>query len=96
MRAMPKRTVTDRGYDHDKHRMLVRERGIEPAVARRRTEHGFGLGKERWVERKISWLHQFRRLCIRWEHDPEVHSASMHLACAIVYWPLPEVVVKQL
>ena len=67
--------------------MLVRECGIEPVVARRRTEHGSVLGKKRWVmERAISWLHQFRRLRIRWERDPEIHLAFMHLACAIVYW----------
>ena len=86
-RVRPERIVADRGYDHDKHRMLAREREIEPVVARRRTEHGSGLGKERWVvERTISWLHQFRRLRIRWERDPEIHLAFMHLACAIVCW----------
>ena len=85
--AKPERIVADRGYDHDKHRTLVRERGIEPVIARRRTEHGSGLGKERWaVERTISWLHQFRCLRIRWERDPEIHLAFMHLACAIVCW----------
>ena len=85
--ARPKRIVADRGYDHDRYRMLVRKRGIEPVVARRRTEHGSGLGKERWVvERTISWLHQFRRLRIRWERDPEIHLGFMHLACAIVCW----------
>jgi transposase len=83
----PRRIVADRGYDHDKHRRLMRERGIEPDIARRRTGHGSGLGKERWVvERTISWLHQFRRLRIRWERDPEIHLAFMHLACVIVCW----------
>ncbi len=80
-RIRPERIVADRGYGHDKHRMLVGERRIEPVVARRQTEHGFGVRKERWVvERMISWLHQFRRLRIRWERDPEVHLAFMHLA----------------
>jgi transposase len=82
-RVRPERIVADRGYDHDKHRMLAREREIEPVVARRRTEHGSGLGKERWVvERTISWLHQFRRLRIRWERDPEIH-------LALCTWPAP-------
>ena len=35
--------VGDRGYDHDKHRRLVRQRGITPVIARRQTEHGSGL-----------------------------------------------------
>jgi transposase len=87
--ARLKRIVADRGYDHDKHGMLLRERGIEPVIAQRGTEHGSGLGKERWVvERTISWLHQFRRLRIRWERDAEIHLAFMHLACAIVCWRL--------
>ena len=87
LRTMPERIVADRGYDHDKHRTLVRERGIEPVVTRRRVEHGSGLGKERWVvERTISWLHQFRRLRIRWERDPEIHMAFMYLACAVICW----------
>lgn len=74
LRARPKRIVADRGYDHDKHRMLLRERGIEPVIVRRRTEHGSGLGKERWVvKRTIFWLHRFCRLRIRGEHDPEIH-----------------------
>jgi transposase len=45
--ARPERLIADRGYDHDKHRMLVRERGIEPVVAWRRTEHGSGQQKGR-------------------------------------------------
>ena len=56
-------------------------------IARRQTEHGFGLGKEPWVmERTISWFHQFRRLRIRWERDPEIHVAFLYLAYAIVCW----------
>jgi transposase len=87
LRARPEPLVADGGYDHDKHRTLVRERGIESVVARRRAEHGSGLGKERWVvERTISWLHQFRRLRIRWERDPEIHMAFMHLACTVICW----------
>jgi transposase len=39
----------------------------------------------RWVvERTFAWLHQFRRLRIRWERRPELHQAFMHLACAFI------------
>jgi len=53
----------DRGYDHDIYRDQVRARGIVPAIARRGTPHGTGLGTYRWVV----WPHGFRRLRIRWE-----------------------------
>ena len=37
--------------------------GIEPFIAKRRTAHGSGLGKVRWVvERTISWLKGLRRM----------------------------------
>jgi IS5 family transposase len=38
-----------RGYDSNAHRRRLRERGIRPVIPRRRTEHGSGLGKCRWV-----------------------------------------------
>jgi transposase len=42
-------------------------RGVQPLIARRSTEHGSGLGRVRWVvERTFAWLHNFRRLRIRW------------------------------
>lgn len=54
-------------------------------IARRNTEHGSGLGKLRWVvERTFSWLHQFRRLRIRWERDATLHLAFLSLGCAII------------
>ncbi len=72
--------IADRGDDHNKWR-----RGVKPIVARRATEHGSGLGKLRWVvERTFAWLHQFRRLRIRWERLPELHEAFLHLACAFI------------
>lgn len=86
-RRRPERLLADRGYDFDKYRRELRARGIEPLIARRGTEHGSGLGAQRWVvERSFTWLHQFRRLRIRWERDPDLHLAFMHLACAIVCW----------
>ena len=42
--------------------------GITPHLARKRTEHGSGLGVHRWVvEQTVALLHWFRRLRIRWE-----------------------------
>ncbi|CAL9668397.1 hypothetical protein SUDANB15_07319 [Streptomyces sp. enrichment culture] len=39
----------DRGYDHDKYRRLLRQRGIRPVIAERGQPHGTGLGTFRWV-----------------------------------------------
>jgi transposase len=50
-------------------------------------EHGSGLGRWRWVvERTFAWLHNYRRLRIRWERDPIVHMAFLTLACAFICW----------
>ncbi|MFT4198731.1 MAG: transposase, partial [Pseudoxanthomonas sp.] len=54
---------------------------------KRRTTHGSGLGKTRWVvERSIAWLHQFRRLRIRYERLPCIHEAFLKIGCAIICW----------
>src|SRR5262249_32400247 len=67
-RRRPGKVYADRGYDHDKYRKQVLEKGITPVIARRSTEHGSGLGTYRWVvEQSLALLHWFRRLRIRWE-----------------------------
>jgi len=77
----------DLGYDHDKYRRQVRDKGIKPMIARRGTEHGSGLSVYRWVvEQSIALLHWFRRLRIRWEIRDEIHEAFLSLACAIICW----------
>jgi len=79
------RLLADRGYDHDKYRRELRRRGVKPIIARRCSEHGSGLGKERWVvERTFAWLHNFRRLRTRYERRAELHLAFMQLGCAVV------------
>ncbi len=84
-RQRPDRIVADRGYDHDNYRRELWRRGVKPAIARRGTEHGSGLGRWRWVvERTFAWLHNYRRLRIRWERDPVVHMAFLTLACALI------------
>jgi transposase len=75
----------DRGYDSDPHREGLREVGIEPQIARRNTEHGSGLGVYRWVvERTHSWLHQFRRLRIRYERRGDIHDAFLTIGCVLI------------
>ena len=86
-RRRPGKVYADRGYDHDKYRKQVREKGITPVIARRSTAHGSGLGTYRWVvEQSIALLHWFRRLRIRWEIRDDIHEAFLSLACAIICW----------
>jgi len=86
-RQRPDAAQADRGYDSDPHRQALRDRRITPILARRYTEHGSGLGVTRWViERTLSWLHQFRRLRIRYERRPDIHLAFMTAACAVICW----------
>ena len=44
-------------------------------------------GRQRWVvERGFAHLHNFRRLRIRYERYPEIHTALLVLACSILCW----------
>jgi transposase len=84
-RRGPDCLIADRGYDHDKYRRLIRSRGIRPIIARRQTEHGSGLGRYRWVvERTFAWLHNFKRLLVRYERRAEMHRALVALGCCLV------------
>jgi transposase len=84
-RRRPGSLYGDRGYDSDPHRRELRRRGIRPQIARRRTPHGSGLGRYRWyVERTLSWLHNFGRLRVRKDKSPEIHQAFLRLANALI------------
>jgi len=86
-RRRPDRVVADRGYDHDKYRRLLRRRGIKPTIARRQSEHGSGLGRERWVvERTFAWLHNRRRLLLRTDRRHEIHEGFLSLARCLICW----------
>ncbi len=87
LRQRPERVYGDRGYDSEPHREELRARNIEPVLAKRRTAHGSGLGVYRWVvERTLSWLHQFRRLRVRFERRADVHEAFLSIGRALVCW----------
>ncbi|CAL9667421.1 IS5 family transposase ISGeob7 [Streptomyces sp. enrichment culture] len=84
-RHRPRQLFADRGYDYDKYRRLLRARGITPRIARKGTAHGSGLGKTGWVvERTFAWLHQFKRLRIRYEIRADLHLGLLQLACSII------------
>jgi transposase len=84
-RRRPKRVYADRAYDSDPHRRKLRRRGIEPMIARRNEAHGSGLGRIRWVvERTLSWLPRKRKLRVRTDRRPDIHSALLSLGCALI------------
>ncbi|WP_405393365.1 IS5 family transposase [Streptomyces sp. NBC_01102] len=84
-RRKPRHLYADRGYDFDKYRRLLWKRGIKPMIARCGVAHGSGLGKVRWVvERAFAWLHQFKRLRIRYERRSDLHQGLLELACSLI------------
>ena len=77
----------DRAYDSQPHRDALQRRGIRTQLAKRRTPHGSGLGRTRWVvERTLAWLHRFRRLNLRYERRPSIHEAFLMLGCSLICW----------
>lgn len=91
---LPERLIGDRAYDSDHlDERLMMQYGIEmiaPHRSRRtstRTQDGRVLRRyrRRWkVERLFAWLHNYRRIVIRWERYPENFLAMLHLASAII------------
>lgn len=84
-RQRPEIVQGDRAYGSRAHRRWLRTLGITSRLACKGWSHGSGLGKTRWVvERTLSWLHQFRRLRIRYERRGDIHQAFLTLGCAII------------
>jgi transposase len=84
-RKRPDRVTGDRGFDSEAERTKLRERGIDPELAKRRTPNGSGLGVFRWVvERTISWFHQFRRLRVRYDHRDDIHEGLCTVAEVLI------------
>jgi uncharacterized protein YhbP (UPF0306 family) len=45
------------------------------------------LGRHRWVvERTFTWLHQFRRLLVRFDRRADMHEAFLRLGCCLICW----------
>jgi transposase len=81
----PQQLIADRGYDHDLYRRQLRALGVEPLIARRKTEHGSGLGSPRWVvERTFAWLHEFHRPHVRYERTARTLEALLNHACCLI------------
>jgi transposase len=80
----PAAVVADKAFDDGALRTLLRWLGITPLIPRR-GDDSRGLGAARWfIERTISWFHQFRRLRIRWERSQSMHQAFLSIAATII------------
>jgi transposase len=88
-KELPDELYADRGYDSDATRWILAWLGIEPHIARRKTPHGSGLGKVRWVvERTISWLKGLRRMRIRYDRLGVIQDAWTTLAASVICFRL--------
>jgi transposase len=86
-RKRPLKLHADKGYDFERCRRALIQRGIIPRIARKGVESSEKLGKHRWVvERTLAWLNQFKRLVIRYERRLDIHEAFLHLGCALICW----------
>ena len=84
-RRRPRRLLGDGAYHSRRDRLALRARGIQPKIAKPKSPHGSGLGRERWVvERTLSWLHQYRRLRIRYERREDIHEAFLAIGCGLI------------
>lgn len=84
-KELPDELYADRGYDSDATRMLLSWLGIEPKIARRKTPHGSGLGRVRWVvERTISWLKGLRRMRVRYDRLAVIQDAWTTPAASVI------------
>jgi transposase len=91
---LPERLIGDRAYDSDPlDERLMQHYGIEMIAphhsmrTRTLTQDGRVLRRyrRRWkVERLFAWLHNYRRIVVRWERYPENFLAMLHLASAII------------
>lgn len=88
-----RKLIGDRAYDSDRlDEKLLIERNVELIAAHRSnritpTQDGRPLrrAKRRWkVERLFAWLHNYRRLVIRWERHAENFLGFVQLGCLCI------------
>jgi transposase len=91
--GQPERLIADLGYDSNRLRAWLAERGSDPIIPARSNNtvatHQDGRKlrryKRRWlIERSIAWLQNFRRLVVRYEYLAMNFIALVHLACVVI------------
>ncbi len=90
----PERVIGDKAYDSDALDEDLDDEGIEmiaPHRSNRKPENATQDGRplrrsaRRWkVERTISWIQNFRRLCIRYEKSTMLFQGFLHLGCTLI------------
>lgn len=91
---LPERVIGDKAYDSDALDEDMDDLGVEMIAPHRKsrkpenvTQDGRPLRRyaRRWkVERTISWIQNFRRLCIRHEKSTAMFQGFLHLGCALL------------
>ncbi len=90
----PEKLIGDNAFDSDRLDENLAQKGVEiisPHRANRKPENKTQDGRKlrryrrRWtVERTISWLQNYRRLCIRWEKSTRMFQGFVHLTCTML------------
>ena len=79
----PRRLFGDRAYHSRQGRRELRRRHIEAKIARPKSAYASALGREHWVvERSFAWLHQYRRLRVRYERRADIQETLPRRASA--------------
>jgi putative transposase len=88
----PQHLCADKGFDSQKARAAMDERGYTPHVRSRGEERQEKASNpnhraRRWVvEAYHSWMNRFRKILVRFEKSDRGYLALVHLACAIITW----------
>ena len=89
----PLRLIADKAYDSDPLREEMLQEDILLIAPHRkgRVKAAFNDGRwlrryrKRWkIEQLFAWLHNFRRLVVRYEYHAENYHAFLQLACAVI------------
>ena len=92
-RQKPLRLIGDRAYDSDPLDQALAKQGIELIAPHRfnriklPTQDGRVLRRyrRRWkIERLFAWLHNFRRIVVRYEYHTENFLGFVNLACILI------------